>query len=42
MLLALPVAGASAATAARGAGSHPASCVDATGASWHIKHYFFK
>jgi hypothetical protein len=44
ILLAVPIliVGSSAATAARRTGRHPASCGDATGARWHIKHYFYK
>jgi hypothetical protein len=42
MLLALPMVGSSAATAAGRTGPHPASCADATGGRWHIKHFFFQ
>jgi hypothetical protein len=42
MALALAIVGSSTATAARPTGTRPASCPDATGAMWHIKHYFFQ
>jgi hypothetical protein len=42
MLLALPLVGSSAATAARRTGPHPHSCGDAIGGRWHIKHFFFR
>jgi len=42
MLLALPLVGSSAATAVRRTGPRLAACPDATGARWHIKHYFFQ
>jgi hypothetical protein len=41
-LLAIPILGSSAATAARPTGTHPSSCSDATGARWHIKHFFLQ
>jgi hypothetical protein len=41
-LLALPMVGSSAATAASRPGPHPASCPDASGARWHIKHFFLQ
>lgn len=41
-LLALPLVGSSAATAARRTGPRPAACLDAAGARWHIRHYFFR
>jgi hypothetical protein len=42
MLLALAMVGSSAATAARRTGPHPASCGNATGGRWHIKHFFLQ
>ena len=42
VLLALATVGSSAATAVTRTGSSPASCADATGATWHVKHYYFK
>jgi hypothetical protein len=36
------VAGASIATAARRTTPHPPSCGAATGATWHVKHWFYK
>lgn len=41
-LLVLSVAGASTATAARSTRPHPFSCSKATGARWHVKHFFFE
>jgi hypothetical protein len=40
-LLALSIAGSSAATARRAA-PPPAHCGEATGARWHIRHYYFQ
>ena len=42
ILLALMVAGASIATAARHTSPHPPSCGAATGATWHVKHSLYK
>jgi hypothetical protein len=41
-LLALPMVGSSAATAARRTSPHPASCRNAIGGRWHIRHFFFQ
>jgi hypothetical protein len=41
-LLALTVAGTSPATAARSTKPRPASCSEATGARWHVKHFFYQ
>jgi hypothetical protein len=42
ILLAVPIVGSSAATAAKRTSPHHVSCADATGARWHIKHFFFR
>ena len=41
-LLALTVAGASTASAARSTRPRPASCSEATGARWHLRHFFYQ
>jgi hypothetical protein len=41
-LLALAAFGTSAATAARSATPRPAPCSEATGARWHVKHFFYQ
>jgi hypothetical protein len=41
-LLALTAVGTSAATAARSATPRSAPCSEATGARWHVKHFFYQ
>jgi hypothetical protein len=42
MLVALAIVGSPAATAAKRNSPHPPSCADATGARWHIRHFFLR